>query len=133
MPAWVRLELVIPPELGDAEDVRRMLRERVAAAEALHNDRRRQEGRRVLGRRGVLQQSWQSAPDSDAPRRGLRPRVAARSVWTRIEALRRDRQFLRAYREARARWLAGDPIPFPIGTYWLRRFANVPIVDAQQN
>lgn len=31
----------------------------------------------------------------------------------RIEAIRRNREFLIAYRDARARWIAGDPIPFP--------------------
>lgn len=35
--------------------------------------------------------------------------------------------FLAAYREARKYWIAGTPIPFPIGTYWLRRFASIPL------
>jgi hypothetical protein len=34
---------------------------------------------------------------------------------------------LAAYRDARRCWLAGDPIPFPVGTYWLRQFAHVPL------
>ena len=33
------------------------------------------------------------------------------------------------YREARTRWIAGDSFPFPVGTYWLRRFAAVPLAS----
>ncbi|HWU89826.1 MAG TPA: hypothetical protein VN253_21340 [Kofleriaceae bacterium] len=39
----------------------------------------------------------------------------------------RNRQFVAAYREARDRWLGGALTAFPIGTYWLRRFAHVPL------
>jgi len=60
-------------------------------------------------------------------RRNLRPRVAARSKWARIEALQRNRAFLVDYAAARAGWHEGATVLFPMGTYWLRRFANVPI------
>jgi hypothetical protein len=66
---------------------------------------------------------------SREPRRNLRPRIAARNPWSRLEALRRHREFLAAYREARARWIDGDAIPFPVGTYWLRWFAHVPLAS----
>jgi hypothetical protein len=88
---------------------------------------RRRTGAEVLGRRTIQRQSWRDSPASREPRRNLRPRIAARSPWARIEAILRNREFLAAYREARARWIAGDAIPFPIGTYWLRRFAHVPL------
>jgi REP element-mobilizing transposase RayT len=127
MPATVRLELEFPPELGDAEELRRVLRARVDAEVQRLAEVRRSSGAGVLGRRAVLRQSWRSAPRSEEPRGGLRPRVAARSVWSRIEAIRRDRSFIAAYREARASWLAGRATQFPLGTYWLARFANVPI------
>jgi REP element-mobilizing transposase RayT len=133
MPDCVRLELVVPAELGDAEEFRRELRARVAEAEAGFAEERRLTGQRVLGRRAILRQSWRASPTDHEPRRGLRPRVAARSVWSRLEALRRDRAFLIAYREARASWLAGRTTVFPIGTYWLRRFANVPIAAPTTN
>jgi hypothetical protein len=86
-------------------------------------------GAGVLGRRSIQRQSWRDAPASREPRRNLRPRIAARSPWTRIEAILRNREFLAAYREARAHWIAGETIPFPIGTYWLRRFAHVPLAS----
>jgi hypothetical protein len=50
--------------------------------------------------------------------------------WARVEALQRDRAFLAAYREARLAWREGATRTFPPGTYWLRRFASVPIAEA---
>jgi hypothetical protein len=129
MPESVTLKLVIPPELGDPDEVREQVRERVAEVEARCACERQRQGKRVLGRRAILRQSWRSSPESVEPRRGIKPRLAARNVWSRLEALRRDREFLVAYREARACWLSGRTMPFPIGTYWLRRFANVPIEE----
>jgi putative transposase len=127
MPAVVTLELTIPSELGDPEALLAELRRRVASFEARCVTERQGTGRRVLGRRGVLRQDWRRGPSSPAPRRGLRPRIAARNRWARAEALLRDRAFEMAYRDARRLWLAGRPALFPPGTYWLRRFANVPI------
>jgi len=129
MPEAVTLKLVLPPELGDPEQIRDELRQRVAAEEATIAAERRRIGAGVLGRRAILRQSWRDSPASREPRRNLRPRIAARSPWARVEAILRNREFLTAYREARARWIAGDPIPFPIGTYWLRRFAQVPLAN----
>jgi hypothetical protein len=47
----------IPPELGPEAEVLAELRERVQAVEAEYEAERRRAGRRVLGRRAVLQQS----------------------------------------------------------------------------
>jgi len=127
MPEVATLRLGIPSELGDAAQVLRELRERVAAEEARLAAARWRIGARVIGRRAVQRQSWRETPRSGEPRRNLRPTIAARSQWARVEALQRNREFLIAYREARARWLAGSAIAFPIGTYWLRRFAQIPL------
>ena len=129
MPAAVTLPLGLPPELGDPEQFLDELRQQVAAAEAAVAVERRRTGAGVLGRRTIQRQSWRDSPVSREPRRQLRPRVAARSQWSRIEALLRNREFLAAYREARDRWIAGEAIAFPIGTYWLRRFAHVPLAS----
>jgi hypothetical protein len=130
MPDVVTLDLAIPPELGDADAVRVELRKRVEAAERGFAKERSLTGERVLGRTAVLRQSWRAAPKTVAPRGGLRPRLAARTLWRRLEVLRRDRSFLEAYRAARMKWLAGFDAVFPFGTYWLRRFANVKVADA---
>jgi len=127
MPEAVTLQLVLPPELGDPDAFRAAVRGEVAAVEVAAAAARQSAGTRVLGRRGVLCQSWRAVPCRRAPRRQLRPQVAARSVWSRIEALLRNRAFLAAYRQARQQWAAGAVIPFPPGTYWLRRHAGVPL------
>jgi REP element-mobilizing transposase RayT len=129
MPAAVALNLALPRELGDTQQLLAELRERVAAAEAAVAAECLRTGAGVLGRRAILRQSWRDCPASQEPRRNLRPRIAARNPWARLEALRRNREFLAAYRDARARWIGGDTIPFPIGTYWLRRFAHVPLAS----
>ena len=130
MPETVEMQLVIPPELGPPSELLAELQERVHAVEAERATERQRTGRRVCGRRAVLAQSWRSQPASREPRRNLRPRVAGRSKWPRIEALLRNRAFVEAYMTARDAWRAGVPATFPPGTYWLRRFANVEVADA---
>ena len=127
MPAEVTLRLVLPPELGDPDQLRRIIRERVEKIENHFRARRARTGRRVLGRQRVLRQSWRESPASHEPRRNLRPKLAARSTWARIEALQWDRQFVADYSAARTAWLAKLPAVFPPGTYWLRRFAGVTV------
>ena len=55
--------------------------------------------------------------------------VASRSKWARIEALLRNRAFAVEYASARERWRDGVPAVFPPGTYWLQRFASVPVLE----
>jgi REP element-mobilizing transposase RayT len=130
MPEAVEMRLMIPPELGPEPDVLDELRRRVAAVEDGLAAERQRTGQRIYGRRAVLQQSWRGQPTSIEPRRNLRPQVAAQNQWARIEALRRNRAFLEDYATARDAWRTGTPATFPVGTYWLRRFANVPIASA---
>ena len=130
MPDVLELELAIPPELGPRADVRAELRDRVQAIEAEQAAERQRTGGRVLGRRAVLEQTWHGHPVSVEPRRDLRPTVASPNKWARVEALMRNRIFLVDYVSARERWLDGMVAHFPVGTYWLRRFASVPILDA---
>jgi putative transposase len=128
MPEEVELYLRIPPELGDQEEILAEVRKRVAEVEREEARKRAATGTSVLGRYAVLRQSWRDSPTSREPRRGLRPTFAARSIWARIEASQRKREFVAAYRQARLALLAGTPIPFPPGTYWLRRFMGVTVV-----
>jgi putative transposase len=129
MPDMLELELTIPPELGPPADVRAELRARVQAIEAERAAERQRTGGRVLGRRAVLAQKWHGYPTSVAPRRNLRPTVASPNKWARVEALMRNRIFLVDYFSARERWLDGMAAHFPPGTYWLRRFASVPLLE----
>jgi putative transposase len=127
MPKEVTLYLRIPPELGNQEEILAEVRARVAAVEEEEARKRAETGRKVLGRNAVLRQSWRDSPTSREPRRGLRPTIAAKSLWARLEAIQRKREFVARYRAARAAFLAGMPIPFPYGTYWLSRFVGVPV------
>jgi putative transposase len=129
MPDALEMPLTIPPELGPAAAVLSELRERVRVVELERAAERLGTGGRVLGRRAVLAQSWRDHPASCEPRRNLRPRVATQSKWARIEALLRNRAFAAEYADARARWRDGIPAVFPPGTYWLQRFASVPVLE----
>jgi hypothetical protein len=130
MPDVVEAKLVIPPELGDADAFLAELVRRVAEFEESAKVQRHAANRSVLGRRAVLRQSWRSAPTTFEPRRTLNPRIAARNMWSRIEAIVRNKAFVRAYQLARAAWCNGLHAEFPVGTYWLKRFANVPVSGA---
>lgn len=127
MPETSTLSFVRPPgfeQLSQAEWVALLL-ERIKTVEHDCAAERARTGRRVLGRKAILRQHWNSSPASLEPRRNLSPRVAAKSKWARVEALQRNAVFLEAYRSARAAFLRGEDVIFPPGTYWLRRFARV--------
>ncbi|HEX2687982.1 MAG TPA: hypothetical protein VHN14_15245 [Kofleriaceae bacterium] len=119
----------IPAEFGPAAEVLSELRDRVRAVELERAAERTRTGRGVLGRRAVLAQSWRDHPASVEVRRNLRPHVASRNKWGRIEALLRNRAFVVEYASARDRWKRGVPVVFPPGTYWLQRFASVPVLE----
>jgi putative transposase len=128
MPAEITLHLTIPPELGDREEILAEVRARVGAVEKLEARKRAETGQKVLGRYAVMRQSWRDSPSSREPRRGLRPTIAARSLWARLEAIQRKREFVAQYRAARHALIAGLPaLPFPYGTYWLAQFVGVPV------
>jgi putative transposase len=129
MPDAVELSLSLPPELGPADAVLEELRDRVRAVEVQRAAARQRTGGRVQGRRAVLAQSWRAQPSSWEPRRNLRPRVATPSKWARVEALLRNRAFANEYTTARERWRVGAAAVFPPGTYWLQRFAAVPVME----
>ena len=133
MPEKVTLRLTIPPELGDREEILAEVRARVAVVEKEEARKRAETGRRVMGRYAVLRQSWRESPTSREPRRNLRPTFAARSLWARLEAIQRKREFVHAYRAARRALLDGAPIPFPHGTYWVRRFVGVAVAAPENS
>ena len=126
MPASATMTFDRPPGFEDRshEEFTDMVRNRVGAAEAEAEAKRRATGARVLGRQGILAQDWQDSPNSHSPRRQLNPHVAAKNKWSRIEALQRNKDFGIGYRRALEAFRRGvkDTL-FPVGTYWLRRFA----------
>jgi REP element-mobilizing transposase RayT len=133
MPDEIELELGLPEDFEDKEVFLAELRRRIADVEEVVRAERMRTGRRVVGRRAILRQSWRDSPTSHEPRRNLRPRVAAKSKWMRIAALQRNKQWQAEYKHARLMWLAGFEVEFPYGTYWLKRFANVAIKAPPHN
>jgi len=127
MPEELELQLGLPEDFPEKEAFLAELERRIAEVEEQYARERMESGRRVMGRRCILRQSWRDTPTSREPRRNLRPRVAARDKVERIATLRRNKEWQAEYRSARLRWLAGFDVEFPFGTYWLRRFAKVPI------
>ena len=121
LPETIELEFHRPAEFESwtHEEWVTEIDRRIAVVEDEAARRRQQEGRRVLGRKGVLRQSWKSCPRSIEPRRGPKPRVSTSSKWARAETKQRRRAFLDAYRRARDALMNGQlPIVFPEGTYW---------------
>jgi len=129
LPEVVTLRCVRAPgfeHLGQSE-WGTLLAERVRGVEQAAAKQRQTEGRRILGRAEVLRQRPAGRPVSHEPRRQLSPRVASTNKWARAEALQRNKLFIATYRAAHDLWQAGLDVVFPVGTYWLRRFAGVPI------
>ena len=127
MPDVVTLTFVRPRgfEHLSASEFAAVALERVRQVEDAVAAERRRTGAPVMGRKAVLAQRWTDRPRTTEPRRDLSPRVAARSQWSRMEALLRNRTFRDAYIAARSRFVEGmHDVVFPAGTYWLRRFAR---------
>ncbi|MDB4960325.1 MAG: hypothetical protein JWP01_324 [Myxococcales bacterium] len=132
MPREVELVLGLPDDLEGKAEFLAELGRRITEVEEACARERQQTGRRVIGRRRILRQSWRDRPTSREPRRGLRPRVAGRDKELRIAALQRNKEWEVEYREAYRNLRAGTPVDFPYGTYWLRRFANVRVKPPPQ-
>lgn len=97
------------------------LSELLAHAEAAAAAKMTVEKRAFLGAEWILAQKSGGRPGPGEPRRGLKPRVAARDKWKRVEALQRLADFISSYREALAAWRGGvRSALFPPGTYLLR-------------
>jgi putative transposase len=126
MPETVEMSLVIPRELGEHDAVVAEVRARVEEFEREKFEQRMKSGRRILGRRAVLEQSWKSAPKTFAPKRRLRPRFAGRTEH-RVPALLAYKAFQAMYRDALLAWRQGATAVFPMGTYWLARFAPIAV------
>jgi REP element-mobilizing transposase RayT len=126
MPKAVDVSLAPIPgfDVAGQERFRRDLKELIAQVEAEAAAERKRTGRRVLGREAILKQDPFARPTSDEPRRELNPRVAAQDKGARAEAIQAIKTFRSDYTVRRIEWLNGKDVLFPLGTYWLRRFAG---------
>jgi REP element-mobilizing transposase RayT len=117
LPDVITLQLTTPPGFPSAE----AFRERLTAELAEREAKAVSAATGFLGVARVLAQRPTAQPRNREPRGRLRPRVAARDKWKRIEALGRLVGFLTAYRSALRAWRDGqDDVLFPAGTYLMR-------------
>ena len=116
-----------------AEEWSVLVTEQLRKVEAEHRECRRSAGKSVLGRQAVLAQKPFDSPQSAEPHFGTCPRIAAKSKWSRIEAIQRSQAFVERHKDAIKSWMAGiADVIFPYGTYWMRKFAHV-LCDAAES
>ncbi len=126
LPDRAELELAAPPGFADAGAFRDLLQAALSALEARACEEAAASGSGFVGERRITRVSPHAQPRSFEPRRGLRPRVACRDKWKRIEALGRLAAFVEAYRSALRKWRGGCVgVVFPAGTYLVRVTHNV--------
>ena len=124
MPEQVELHFKRPPEFAHLTQQQwaDKIRAAVAEVERKAAEERQNTDRRIVGRKAILRQSPYSCPKTCTERRGLRPRVATKNKWRRIELLQANKQFLESYRDAFERRRNGKPdVVFPFGTFKLRQ------------
>lgn len=122
-PETAVLEWARPPRFEDLDDeqLAMMIGQAVQKREEELRKEARDNGTPFLGRREVLRQSRYSKPTSREEHGTISPRVACKNKWLRIERLKRNRDWLEAYRSALKKWRKGDrTVEFPYGTYKMR-------------
>jgi REP element-mobilizing transposase RayT len=121
MPASAQLRLDAPPGFEDRDALVEALCDALREAEEGAAAEVQRRGGAVLGAKRVIAQRPDESPGSRESRRGLRPRVAGRNRWRRIESLIQLREFVCAHRDALDAWRGGArDVIFPPGT-WLMR------------
>ena len=120
------LELTAPPGFDSPAHFRERLTVALSVLEEQAAVALAAQGGTFLGRARILAQKPTAQPASTEPRGQLRPTVAGRDKWKRIEALSRLREFLTAYRMAWQSMREGvRDVVFPSGTYGLRVILGV--------
>jgi len=131
LPETLELELSVPRAFSSGDEFRSALSAAVRELEEKHAQELASRGRRFLGATRVLAQSPFSRPALGEPRFGIKPRVAARDKWKRIEGLFRLKRFECEYRQSQINWRSGlRDVVFPAGTYLLRLMHGVQCAGA---
>jgi putative transposase len=131
LPESAELELVAPAVFADAADYRERVRVELDVLETQARARAAERGTGFLGETRVLKARPTARPANREVRRGIRPLVACRDKWKRIEALRRLATFVEDYRLALRAWRLGQAgVVFPAGTYMVRVTHGVPCATA---
>ncbi len=125
-PESAPLRLVCPEGFSSVEALRRQLTKALEEREDRAVRDLAEAGRSFMGARKVLAQKPFARPATEEPRRTLKPRVASRNKWRRLEAITRLKTFVAEYREAWRAFKAGArEVVFPEGTYGMRVWCGV--------
>ena len=129
MPEAASLTLARPRSFEELDEqaLHDKLSAAVREAEQRAQAKLRSKQRRFMGLRKIAKQGWNRVATTFEERFQQTPKVASSSKWLRLAQLQRDRDWEREYANARERWRAGEAAVFPVGTYWLRRFAGVAV------
>jgi len=121
LPGSGSLHLIVPRGFDGPVEFRRQVSAALEAKEVTAAVELAALGRGFLGAKRVLCQLPQGRPARIETRRGIKPRIASRDQWRRIEALRHLVEFLGAYRRAFDAWRKSSAhVVFPAGTYLMR-------------
>lgn len=135
MPEFVELRVGRPPGYEDMpqEKFAAMILERLREIEEAARVRRREEGRRVEGRKSVLARKHTDRPTTPWPRRTIRPTVACRDPERMKQELASLRAFRVAHRAALDKLRARRRgVIFPAGTYRVKLFGVRCVIPEQQ-
>jgi len=120
------LELICPEGFGSVETLRQRLADALRKGEGRAARQLAESGRSFMGALKVVAQRPFARPAPREPRRGLKPRLASRDKWKRLEAIGRLKAFLVEYRVAWRSFKAGArKVAFPEGTYGMRVWCGV--------
>jgi len=126
LPRSLKLQLTAPPVAACQNQRMPLVYEVAKAFMAQIVAERRRKGLGFLGAAAVRRQHWGDRPASPPRRGALNPRVATKNRWARVEAIQRDRAFVKAYRDSQRRWRNRErDVTWPVGTYWMRRAHSV--------
>lgn len=131
MPDQVTVRFEVPPEFEHLglDAYRALLWQQLREREAAYRDERRRTDRTVMGTKRLRQVVCGQRSRTPEPWSTLRPTVAAKVRAERFAALQALRAFREAYRDAWARWRAGErEVTFPAGTWWVVVYAGAAAV-----
>ena len=124
VPAEVTLELTEPPCFPSKDAFVTALTPMLSAKLKQVRDEHRKAGRGYVGADRVCKTRVTASPKTKKQRFGRNPTFSALTRESWRKAVKELRAFRLAYRLAYEAWRGGDPnVEFPLGTWWLIRYA----------
>ena len=123
MPEEVELKIYHPPshENMSAQQYEQLVGLEISIREKEIVTEMRASGQSFMGMDAVLRQSHSDKPKNREARRTLTPKFSAINKWLRLSAIKRYKQFVADYMQAREFFKKGNrDAVFPFGTYALR-------------